>query len=228
MADSTRILVVEDEPKMRDLITLYLTKENYQVTSVENGLLALDELDKGKVFDLYIVDVMMPEMDGFTLSKEIRQYSDNPIIFITARGEEYERLLGFELGADDYIVKPFSPREMIARVKAVLKRSYSSDKESTIKAGNLVIRTEGREVYLSDSVLTLTPKEYDLLVYLINSKGKVLSREKITEQVWDYDFFGDQRTVDTHIKKLREKLGDHSHIQIRTIWGVGYKLEITE
>ncbi len=228
MSNKTRILVAEDESKMRDLISLYLRKENYDVLAVEDGLQGLNELEKGNDFDLYIIDVMMPKLDGFGLSKEIRQFSSSPIIFVTARGEEYERLLGFELGADDYITKPFSPRELIARVKAVLKRT-SPEKEQNliINEGNLYINTAAREVQVSGEIIILTPKEFDLLVYLIRGKGKVLSREQITEHVWDYDYFGDQRTVDTHIKKLRDKLGKDSQVWIKTIWGVGYKVEVT-
>ncbi|KUO65905.1 MAG: two-component system response regulator [Gracilibacter sp. BRH_c7a] len=228
MSNKIRILVAEDESKMRDLISLYLRKENYDVLAVEDGLQGLNELEKGNNFDLYIIDVMMPKLDGFGLSKEIRQFSDSPIIFVTARGEEYERLLGFELGADDYLTKPFSPRELIARVKAILKRT-SPDKEQNliINEGNIYINTAAREVQVAGETIILTPKEFDLLVYLIRSKGKVLSREQITEQVWDYDYYGDQRTVDTHIKKLRDKLGKDSQVLIKTIWGVGYKVEVT-
>lgn len=227
MSSKTKILLAEDESKMRELISLYLRKENYDVLAVEDGLQGLSELEKGTEFDLYIIDVMMPKLDGFGLSKEIRQFSDSPIIFVTARGEEYERLIGFELGADDYITKPFSPRELIARVKAILKRT-SPDKEQNliINEGNIHINTAAREVQVSGETIILTPKEFDLLVYLIKSKGKVLSREQITEQVWDYDYYGDQRTVDTHIKKLRDKLGKDSQVWIKTIWGVGYKVEV--
>lgn len=194
------ILVADDEPKMRELISLYLRKENFHVVIVEDGLKALDEVEKGDIFSLFIIDVMMPNMDGFTLCKEIRRISHKPVIFLTARGEEYERLMGFEIGADDYIVKPFSPREMVARVKAVLKRT-----ESTLEAagnqtyGDLTIDVEGREVKLGDDILSLTPKEFDLLIYLVKNSGKVLSREQIMDHVWDYEYYGDQRTVDTHI-----------------------------
>jgi len=221
------ILVADDEPKMRELISLYLRKENFQVVTAEDGLQALNELDKGDIFSLFIVDVMMPNMDGFTLCKEIRRISNKPVIFLTARGEEYERLMGFEIGADDYIVKPFSPREMVARVKAVLKRTESSlEAEGKQTYGNLTIDVEGREVKLADEILSLTPKEFDLLIYLAKNSGKVLSREQITDHVWDYEYYGDQRTVDTHIKKLREKLGDKTEKHIKTVWGVGYKFEV--
>lgn len=220
------ILVADDEPKMRELISLYLAKENYQVVTAEDGLQALKELERGDVFNLFLIDVMMPNMDGFTLCKEIRRISNKPVIFLTARGEEYERLMGFEIGADDYIVKPFSPREMLARVKAVLKRTESDlEVEGKQTYGEITIDVEGREVKLADAKLNLSPKEFDLLVYLAKNSGKVLSRDQITENVWDYEYFGDQRTVDTHIKKLREKLGDKTEKYIKTVWGVGYKFE---
>lgn len=221
------ILVVDDEPKMRELISIYLTKENYQVVTAFDGLQALQELERGDVFNLFIIDVMMPNMDGFTLCKEIRRISNKPVIFLTARGEEYERLMGFEIGADDYILKPFSPREMVARVKAVLKRTESAlEAEGKQTYGEMTIDVEGREVKLADEKLNLSPKEFDLLVYLAKNSGRVLSREQIMEHVWDYEYYGDQRTVDTHIKKLREKLGDKTEKYIKTVWGVGYKFEV--
>lgn len=222
-----RILVVDDEPKMRELISMYLIKEGYKVVAVEDGSKALEEVEKSQGFDLGILDIMMPKMDGFTLCQEIRCFSDLPIIFLTAKGEEYERLMGFNLGADDYIIKPFSPREMVARVKAVLRRTEPSKGQGVIEViDNLVIDIDGREVVASGQKISLTPKEFDLLVYLIKNKGRVLSREKITENVWDYEYDGDQRTVDTHIKKLREKLGEVGERYIKTIWGVGYKFEV--
>ncbi|NLI93305.1 MAG: response regulator transcription factor [Peptococcaceae bacterium] len=220
------ILVADDEPKMRELISLYLAKEDYKVVAVEDGIKALDELEKGDIFNLFLIDIMMPNMDGFALCREIRKVSNKPVIFLTAKGEEYERLLGFELGADDYIVKPFSPREMVARVKAVLKRTDNGVGEETISIGELMINIQGREVIVSGKTINLTPKEFDLLIYLIAHKGKVLSREIITQNVWDYDYYGDQRTIDTHIKKLREKLGGKTGEYIKTIWGVGYKFEV--
>ncbi len=221
-----KILVVDDEPKMRELIAMYLVKENYKVIAVEDGLKALEEIEKQDDFGLLIIDVMMPKMDGFTLCQEIRRFSDIPVIFLTAKGEEYERLLGFNLGADDYIVKPFSPREMVARVKAILKRSGSLPEQGMEVIEDLVLDIDGRKVNLAGQRVSLTPKEFDLLVYLIKNKGRVLSREKITEKVWDYEYDGDQRTVDTHIKKLREKLGEKGEKFIKTIWGVGYKFEV--
>lgn len=221
------ILVVDDEPNMRELISLYLTKENFKVFTAEDGLQALKELGKGDIFSLFIIDVMMPNMDGFSLCREIRQFSDKPVIFLTARGEEYERLIGFNMGADDYIVKPFSPREMVARVKAVLKRSEAaSTTETKTTYGDITIDIEGREVKHKNDKINLAPKEFDLLVYLVKNSGKVLTREQITENVWEYEYFGDQRTVDTHIKKLREKLGDKTEKYIKTVWGVGYKFEV--
>jgi two-component system response regulator ResD len=221
------ILVVDDEPGIRELVSLYLTKEHYRVITAENGQDALKKMEEGEEFHLFIIDVMMPKMDGFALCKEIRRFSDNPVIFLTARGEEYERLLGFELGGDDYVVKPFSPRELVARVKALLKRSHNPlETVEVIKAGDMEINVPGREVTLAGEQIVLTPKEFDLLVYLAQNKGKVLTREKIMETVWDYEYYGDLRTVDTHIKKLREKLGEKGDHYIKTVWGVGYKFEV--
>ena len=160
------ILVVDDDPGIRELVSLYLTKEHYRVTTAENGQDALKKLEEGEEFHLFIIDVMMPKMDGFALCKEIRRFSDNPVIFLTARGEEYEHLLGFELGGDDYVVKPFSPRELVARVKALLKRSHNPlETVEVIKAGDMEINVPGREVTLAGEQIVLTPKEFDLLVY---------------------------------------------------------------
>lgn len=221
------ILVVDDEPKMRELISMYLAKEGYKIIAVEDGIKALEVIEKDEELCLSIIDVMMPKMDGFTLCREIRSFSDVPIIFLTAKGEEYERLMGFDLGADDYIIKPFSPREMVARVKAVLKRTDSSRAQGIIEPiKDFVIDIDGRQVTFFGQKISLTPKEFDLLIYLIKNQGRVLSREKITEHVWDYEYDGDQRTVDTHIKKLREKLGETGENLIKTIWGVGYKFEV--
>lgn len=220
------ILVVDDEPKMRELISLYLEKERYHVVTAENGLKAIEEIERVHDFDLYLIDVMMPQMDGFTLCREIRRFSGSPVIFLTAKGEEYERLMGFELGADDYIVKPFSPREMVARVKAVLKRTGVGTTQGMKIIGDLQVDIDGREVELAGEKVSLTPKEFDLLVYLMKNKGRVLSREMMMENVWD-DHYYDQRTIDTHIKKLREKLGAEGEKHIKTIWGVGYKFEVS-
>jgi len=220
-----KILVVDDEPKMRELVSLYLAKENYQVVTAEDGSEALKILEQDDDFQLLIVDVMMPRMDGFTLCREIQSFKEIPVIFLTARGEEYERLLGFELGADDYVVKPFSPRELVARVKVVLKRSAHKG-ENVFKAGDLTVDIDGREVRKGTEEINLTPKEFDLLVFLMRNKGKVLSRDIITEKVWDYEYYGDQRTVDTHVKKIREKLNDKTEKYIKTVWGVGYKFEV--
>lgn len=221
------ILLVDDEPKMRELVSLYLMKENYHVVTAEEGLEALKIMEKNDNFHLLIINVMMPHMDGFTLCREIRRFADIPVIFLTARGEEYERLLGFELGADDYVVKPFSPRELVARVKAVLKRTDPDNlTDNVLRVGEMVVDIDGREVRAAEKEINLTPKEFDLLVYLIRNKGKVLSRDQITEKVWDFEYYGDQRTVDTHIKKLREKLSDKAEKYIKTVWGVGYKFEV--
>ncbi len=226
MTKKINILVVDDEPGIRELVSLYLAKENFRVITAENGQDALNKLEDNEEIDLYIIDVMMPQMDGFSLCKEIRQFSDKPVIFLTARGEEYERLMGFELGGDDYVVKPFSPRELVARVKSILKRSNNLTGESFIKAGDINIEIPGREVRLAGEKVYLAPKEYDLLVYLVRNKGIVLTREQIMENVWEYEYDGDFRTVDTHIKKLREKLGKERAEYIKTVWGLGYKFEV--
>jgi two-component system response regulator ResD len=227
MKNKHNILVVDDEPGIRELVSLYLIKENYQVVTAENGKEALKKVEEGDEFQLFIIDVMMPGMDGFALCKEIRRFTDKPVIFLTARGEEYERILGFELGGDDYVVKPFSHRELVARVKAQLKRTIVAGQTgSTLKMGQILINVPGREVSIDGEEIALTPKEFDLLVYLAQSKGRVLTREKIMENVWDYEYYGDLRTVDTHIKKLREKLGEKAEGYIKTVWGVGYKFEV--
>jgi len=220
-----KILVVDDEIKMRELVSLYLKKENYEVVMAADGVDALSVFGDEPDIQLAIIDVMMPNMDGFALCKEIHRFTDIPVIFITARGEEFERLMGFEIGADDYVVKPFSPRELVARVKAVLKRANSAT-DQILKAGQIAVDIAGREARLGDQVIGLTPKEFDLLAYLIKNKGKVLSRDQITQNIWGYEYFGDQRTIDTHIKKLREKFNDKEENFIKTVWGVGYKFEV--
>ncbi|MEW6662474.1 MAG: response regulator transcription factor [Bacillota bacterium] len=227
MVTKRNILVVDDEPGFRELVSLYLEKEQCRVVTAANGLEALKRIEAGEDFHLFIIDVMMPQMDGFALCKEIRRFSDRPVIFLTARGEEYERLLGFDLGGDDYVVKPFSPRELVARVKALLKRSNNPlDAKALLQFGDMTIDIPGREVAVAGEKVALTPKEFSLLAYLAQNKGRVLTREQIMESVWDYEYFGDQRTVDTHIKKLREKLGEKGEQYIKTVWGVGYKFEV--
>jgi len=226
-------MVVEDEARMRDLIKMYMQKEGYQVVETGNGKEALTKLEKQK-FDLIILDIMMPEMDGLTVCKEIRKKSDVPIIMVTAKGEEFDKVLGFELGADDYVVKPFGMRELVARVRALLrrageaaKRSDTMDTKEVIEYPGLKINLVSRQVLVNKQELVLTPKEYDLLVYFSKNPGKVFTREQLLEFVWGYDFFGDLRTVDTHVKKIREKLRNCGETHyINTVWGVGYKFEV--
>ncbi|ADL08207.1 response regulator transcription factor [Thermosediminibacter oceani] len=223
-----RILVVDDEEKIVDLVKLYLEKEGFKVDEAHDGQQALDMIAKGE-YNLIILDLMLPVIDGWTVCKEVRKKSDIPIIMLTARGEEFDKVLGFELGADDYVVKPFSPRELVARVKALLRRLGPKGPEQTLEFPGLVIEPESRTVRADGKEVALTPKEFDLLYFLAKNKEKVFTREKLLEEVWGYDFFGSLRTVDTHIKQLREKLGrSKAASYITTVWGVGYKFEVVK
>lgn len=225
-----RVLVVDDEEGIRELVTMYLEKERLEVDSAPDGQAALSKIEK-KNYDLFIIDVMMPKLDGFGLVREIRRFSDKPVIMLTAKGEEYERLLGFELGCDDYVVKPFSPRELVQRVKVLLKRTLNieTNEQNILKFPRLIIDKPARLVKVDGEEKDLTPKEFELLYYLAKNPGRVYTREQILENVWGYDYFGDLRTVDTHIKKLREKLGrNNSPDYISTVWGVGYKFEVND
>lgn len=221
------ILIVDDEEKIRSLVRLYLEREGFTVEEAEDGRAALEKFRAGQ-FSLIIVDLMMPEIDGWRVCREIRESSTLPIIMLTARGEEFERVLGLELGADDYLVKPFSTKELVARVKALLRRSSGQLQpvSSELKAGILLIDKEKHRVSVADDVINLTPLEFDLLYFLAKNRGRVFSREQLMETVWGYDFYGDARTVDTHIKKLREKL-DYPEVKgmLVTVWGVGYKFD---
>ena len=230
MNQSGNILIADDEPKMRDLVRLYLEKEGFHVSEAGDGQQALDYLRDGS-FDLVILDIMMPRIDGLTACKEIRRTYDIPVIMLTAKGEEIDRVLGFELGADDYVVKPFSPRELVARVKALLRRTgarTAQADESAMRFPGLVIRYDAREVEVDGNRVGLTPKEFELLAFLAKNTGRVFTREQLLEHVWGYDFYGDLRTVDTHVKKLREKISQYSDAvsYITTVWGVGYKFEV--
>ena len=220
------ILIVDDEPRIRQLIREYLEHEGFSCTEATDGSAALAQLSSAS-FDLVLLDIMMPFVDGMTCLKEMRARKlSTPVIMLTARGEEYDRVAGLEGGADDYIVKPFSPREMVARVKAVLARTLpkeQSDSENFV-FGDLVIDTASHSVKIAGEEISLTPKEFDLLVFLAHNKGIALSREKILQKVWNYDYYGEDRTVDTHIKMLRSHLGSHRE-DIATVWGVGYKFD---
>lgn len=223
-----KILVVDDEKRIVDLVKKYLEREGFSVDEAFNGQQALDMISSSS-YHLIILDLMLPVIDGWTVCKDIRQKYDTPIIMLTARGEEFDKVLGFELGADDYVVKPFSPRELTARVKALLRRIVSKeDEESEILTfPELIIDPISRVVKVNEKEVALTPKEFDLLFFLAKNKGKVFSREKLLKEVWGYDFYGSLRTIDTHIKQLREKLGrSKAASYISTIWGIGYKFEV--
>ena len=226
MENSIRVLLVEDEEKMRELIKIAFKKENFQTIEATEGKQGLN-LFKTNQVDIVILDVMLPEIDGWTVCREIRRISNVPIILLTARGEEYDKLFGFELGADDYIVKPFSPKELIARVKALFRRSElkNNNSASYFQLGEIMINRLSREVTANGNQISLTNKEYELLYFLATNPNIVFTREQLLLKVWGYEQYGDPRTVDTHIKKLREKLGDYSSY-ISTMWGVGYKLEV--
>lgn len=222
--DNIKILIVEDEDRMRRLIRDYLKKEGYTVIEAEDGKLALEKFFNDDI-DLVILDIMLPEYDGWTVMREIRKKSNVPIIILTARSEESDELFGFELGADEYVTKPFSPKVLVARVKALLRRSNIFSEKDILKIGSLELDLNGHRVFNDGIEIKLTPKEYELLVYMAKNKGKALSRETILNGVWGYDYYGDLRTVDTHIKRLRLKLKGNSDI-IETVRGVGYRLEV--
>jgi len=220
-----KILVVDDEDKIRDLIKKYAVFDNHIITEASNGMEAI-ELFKLNNFDLIVLDIMMPELDGFSTAKEIRKTSEIPIIMLSARGEEYDKIHGFELGIDDYIVKPFSPKELMMRIEAILKRTLlsNSTKNQIFKYKTLSLDFSARTLYIDNDQINLSPKEYDLLSYMIKHKGVALTREKLILDVWGYDFYGDDRTLDTHIKLLRKSLGEYSNL-IVTLRGVGYRFE---
>lgn len=220
-----KILIADDEPDIINLIKRYAEREGYDVTSVEDGSQAVD-VCKNNDFDIIIMDVMMPDTDGFTACKKIREFKDIPVLMLSARGAEYDKLFGFEVGVDDYVTKPFSPKELMARVKVIIKRHSVSKPSASnrIKAKGIEIDTLGHNVYIDGVKTDLTAKEYGVLVYLTENKGIVLSRDKILNAVWGYEYFGDDRTVDWQIKLLRNKLGKHRNV-IHTIRGVGYKFE---
>ena len=219
-----QLLVVDDEARIRELIKKYAVFEHYGVTEAENGMQAV-ELCRKRSFDLISMDVMMPDLDGFSACREIRKQSNVPILMLSARGEEYDKLHGFELGIDDYVVKPFSPKELMMRVAAILKRSGTqAEAREAVEIGELKVDFTARRVTLGDRVLELSPKEYDLLFYLVRNRGIALTREKLLSEIWGYDFFGDDRTLDTHIKLLRRQLGPYAD-RITTLRGVGYRFE---
>ena len=221
----SRILIVDDEINIRRVVKEYAEFEGYEVGEAANGMEAV-EMVKNNDYDLIVMDIMMPKLDGFSTCKEIKKYKSIPVIMLSARGEEYDKLFGFELGIDDYVVKPFSPKELMARIKAVIKRNSRPDSgiPEKLKFEGLEIDLAGREVYVDGVKASMTPKEYDLLFYLVKNKNLALTRDKLLEEVWGYDFFGDDRTVDTHIKMLRNSLGPYRKF-IVTLRGMGYKFE---
>ncbi len=224
----SKILVVDDEANIRRVVREYAEFEGYEVEEAANGMEAVD-LVKNNDYDLIVMDIMMPKLDGFSTCKEIKKYKSIPVIMLSARGEEYDKLFGFELGIDDYVVKPFSPKELMARIKAVIKRNTSGAAAipEKLKFEGLEIDIAGREVYVDGGKVSMTPKEYDLLFYLVRNKNLALTRDKLLEEVWGYDFFGDDRTVDTHIKMLRNSLGPYRKF-IVTLRGMGYKFEYVQ
>lgn len=218
------ILVVDDELRMRKLVRDFLVKQNFKVLEAADGEEAVDVFLANKDISLVILDVMMPKMDGWETCREIRQYSKVPIIMLTARGEENDELRGFELGVDEYISKPFSPKILVARVQAILRRSNASTEE-TLEYNGIVLNRSAHEVTIDGNKIDLSFKEFELLSYFMENKDIALSRERILNHVWDYDYFGDARTIDTHVKKLRSKMGEKGSC-IKTIWGMGYKFEV--
>ena len=219
------LLIVDDEARIRSLIAKYAAFEGYHAEEAENGMQAVEKC-REKKYDLIIMDVMMPELDGFSAVREIRKDQQTPVIMLSARGEEYDRIHGFEIGVDDYVVKPFSPQELMLRVGAILKRSGSlpENVDEVVTLGKLEINFTARRVLLEGKELNLSPKEYDLLFYMVRNRGIALSREKLISDVWGFDFFGDDRTLDTHIKLLRRELGPCAD-RITTLRGVGYRFE---
>ncbi len=216
-----KILIVDDEEKIREVLKEYAKFEGYEVFEADDGFKAM-EMAKKYDFSIIIMDIMMPKLDGFSAVKEIRKTSNVPVLMLSARSEEYDKLFGFELGIDDYVVKPFSPKEVMARINAIISRSNKNESQEFFKFGGLMIDLDGREVYVDGVKINLTPKEYDLLVYLVANKNKAIKRETLLSEIWGYDFYGDDRTIDTHIKMLRNNLRKYREY-IETIRGVGYK-----
>lgn len=220
-----KVLVVDDESRMRKLVRDFLKKAGYDVLEAGDGEEALEIFFKQKDIALIVLDVMMPRMDGWQVCREVRAYSAVPVIMLTARGDEQDELQGFQLGVDEYIVKPFSPKILVARIEAILRRSSRQNEESTLKCGGIEIDKAAHQVFIDGQPIDLSYKEFELLTYFVENRGIALSREKILNHVWNYDYFGDARTIDTHVKKLRSKMGEKGEL-IKTIWGMGYKLEV--
>ena len=218
-----KLLIVDDEKRIRELVKKYAVFEGFDVTEAENGMQAIT-ICQNKSFDIIIMDIMMPDLDGFSACKKIKTFCDTPVIMLSARGEEYDKIHGFELGIDDYVVKPFSPKVLMLRVNAIIKRSIAKTKHDKVSFDGLTVDFTGRIVYVNGKQVDMTPKEYALLFYLVKNKGIALTREKLISEVWGYDFYGDDRTLDTHIKLLRKSLGEYSKY-IVTLRGVGYRFD---
>lgn len=222
--DSVKVLMVDDEARMRKLVKDFLAIKGYRVIEAEDGEQAVDIFFKEKDIGLVILDVMMPKMDGWEVCRTLRRYSQVPIIMLTARSEEWDELLGFELGVDEYISKPFSPKILVARIEAILRRGNAGTGE-ILEAAGIRVDKDAHEASVDGQPVDLSNKEFELLIYFMENQGMALSREKILNNVWNYDYFGDARTIDTHVKKLRSKLGEKGEF-IKTIWGMGYKFEV--
>ena len=223
--EKTKILVVDDESRMRKLVKDFLVRQGYTVLEAADGVEAMDFFYEDKEIGLIILDVMMPRMDGWQVCREVRMHSKVPIIMLTARSEERDELQGFELGIDEYISKPFSPKILVARVEAILRRTQGSSQTEELEAGGITVDKTAHTVSIDGEFVDLSFKEFELLTYFMENQGIALSREKILNNVWNYDYFGDARTIDTHVKKLRSKLGEKGEY-IKTIWGMGYKFEV--
>ncbi|MDL2237061.1 response regulator transcription factor [Christensenellaceae bacterium OttesenSCG-928-K19] len=219
------ILIIDDDKNIREVVKLYLRKEGYEVAEAADGAIGVD-LFFGKQYDLVLLDIMMPVQDGMETIKQIRAKSNVPVIMLTAKGETFDKVLALELGADDYIVKPFDPKELVARVKAVIRRSTQEDKSDVLEYPDLKIDMQNYQVIYKGEELQMPPKEIELLHFLAARPNKVFTRDQLLEQVWGFEYFGDSRTVDVHIKRLREKFDDDEPWQIKTVWGVGYKFEV--
>ena len=224
--DALKILVVDDESRMRKLVRDFLVRKGYEVLEAGDGEEALEKFYEDKEIALIILDVMMPKMDGWEVCREVRRESKVPIIMLTARSDERDELLGFELGVDEYISKPFSPKILVARVEAILRRTSALGSDEILRAGVIEIDKSAHEIRIDGVAVDLSYKEFELLTYFAENQGIALSREKILNSVWNYDYFGDARTIDTHVKKLRSKMGEYGDY-IKTIWGMGYKFEVS-
>lgn len=219
------ILIIDDDKNIREVVKLYLRKEGYEVTEAADGAIGFD-LFMGRPYDLVLLDIMMPVQDGIETMKKIREKSNIPVIMLTAKGDTFDKVLSLELGADDYVVKPFDPKELVARVKAVIRRSTQEEKTDVLEFPNLKIDIQNYQVIYKGKELQMPPKEIELLHFLAARPNKVFTRDQLLEQVWGFEYFGDSRTVDVHVKRLREKFDEGEPWQIKTVWGVGYKFEV--